>query len=620
MTPDLILSNGRVTTLDPTNPEAQAVAIAHGRIQAAGPEREVMPLAGSETRVVDLGGRRVIPGLNDSHTHLIRGGLYYNMELRWEGVPSLADALRMLKEQADRTPAPQWVRVVGGWSEFQFAERRMPTLEEINAAAPDTPVFILHLYGRALLNRAAITVLGFDRDTPNPPGGEIERDAAGNPTGLLIARPSALILYSTLAKGPKLPVDQQLNSTRHFMRELNRLGITSVIDAGGGGQNYPEDYEVIQRLHADGQMTVRVAYNLFAQKAGSELTDYERWIAMTEPGAGDGMLRMNGAGENLTWSAADFENFLEPRPELAPVMERELEPIVEMLAANRWPFRIHATYDESIDRFLGVFERVNGRQPFQTRFIIDHAETISPRNIERIAALGGGIAIQHRMAFQGEYFIDRYGAEAAEATPPVARMLETGVPVGAGTDATRVASYNPWVSLYWLVTGKTLGGRRLYPQANRLDRREALRLWTEGSAWFSGESDVKGTLKPGAYADLAVLSADYLSVPEEEIRDITSVLTVLGGEVVHGSGDFRTLAPDLPPASPDWSPVNRFGGHWSKAPEQPALRTDRACHDACATGCGLHGHAHQIAWTTPLPVDDRRAFWGALGCSCFFAG
>lgn len=620
MTPDLILSNGRVTTLDPTNPEAQAVAIADGRIQAAGPEREVMPLAGSETRVVDLGGRRVIPGLNDSHTHLIRGGLYYNMELRWEGVPSLADALRMLKEQADRTPAPQWVRVVGGWSEFQFAERRMPTLEEINAAAPDTPVFILHLYGRALLNRAAITVLGFDRDTPNPPGGEIERDAVGNPTGLLIARPSALILYSTLAKGPKLPMDQQLNSTRHFMRELNRLGITSVIDAGGGGQNYPEDYEVIQRLHADGQMTVRVAYNLFAQKAGSELTDYERWIAMTEPGAGDGMLRMNGAGENLTWSAADFENFLEPRPELAPVMERELEPIVEMLAANRWPFRIHATYDESIDRFLGVFERVNGRQPFQTRFIIDHAETISPRNIERIAALGGGIAIQHRMAFQGEYFIDRYGAEAAEATPPVARMLETGVPVGAGTDATRVASYNPWVSLYWLVTGKTLGGRRLYPQANRLNRREALRLWTEGSAWFSGESDVKGTLKPGAYADLAVLSADYLSVPEEEIRDITSVLTVLGGEVVHGSGDFRTLAPELPQASPDWSPVNRFGGHWSQAPEQSTLRTDRACHDACATGCGLHGHAHQIAWTTPLPVDDRRAFWGALGCSCFFAG
>ena len=278
---DLILTNGRITTLDRANPEVEALAIAGGRILAAGPAAAIMPLAGPATRVVDLKGRRAVPGLNDSHTHLIRGGLYYNMELRWEGVPSLADALRMLKTQADRTPAPQWVRVVGGWSEFQFAERRMPTLDEINAAAPDTPVFILHLYGRALLNKAAVDVLGFGKDTPNPPGGLIERDAHGMPTGLLIARPSALILYSTLARGPKLPVEQQVNSTRHFMRELNRLGVTSVIDAGGGGQNYPDDYRVIQQLDDAGEMTVRVAYNLFAQKAGSELGDYERWIAMT---------------------------------------------------------------------------------------------------------------------------------------------------------------------------------------------------------------------------------------------------------------------------------------------------------------------------------------------------
>ena len=349
----------------------------------------------------------------------------------------------------------------------------------------------------------ALQVLGITKDSRNPPGGEIERDVAGNPTGLLIARPSALILYSTLAQGPKLLPEDQVNSTRHFMRELNRLGVTSVIDAGGGGQNYPEDYEVIQRLHDAGQMTVRIAYNLFAQKPGEELNDYERWIAMTEPGAGDGMLRMNGAGENLTWSAADFENFLEPRPDLAPHMESELEPIVELLATNEWPFRIHATYDETIDRFLTVFERVNGKTPFATRFIIDHAETVSERNIDRIKALGGGIAIQHRMAFQGEFFVERYGARAAEATPPVSKMLQAGVPVGAGTDATRVASYDPWVALYWLTTGKTVGGHRLYPEANTLDRETALRLWTQGSAWFSGEASVKGTLKPGQYADLA---------------------------------------------------------------------------------------------------------------------
>ena len=607
---DLVLYNGRITTLDPAAPEVEAVLISGGRVAQTGSDRDVLAAAPGGARRIDLGGRRVIPGLNDSHTHLIRGGLSYNLELRWEGVPSLADALAMLRAQADRTPAPQWVRVIGGWSEFQFAERRMPTLAEINAAAPHTPVFILHLYGRALLNRAALNALGFDAKTPDPPGGVIERDARGHPTGLLLARPSALILYSTLGRAPRLDRADQLNSTRHYMREMNRLGITSVIDAGGGGQNYPEDYEVIRELHDAGELTVRVAYNLFAQTPGQELPDYERWVAMTEPGAGDDYLRMNGAGENLVWSAADFENFLEPRPELGPALESELEAVVALLAEREWPFRIHATYDESIDRFLSVFERVNGRQPFRTRFIIDHAETISRRNIERIAALGGGIAIQHRMAFQGEYFVERYGAEAARATPPVAAMLESGVPVGGGTDATRVASYDPWVSLYWLVSGRTLGGLELYSEANRLDRRQALELWTRGSAWFSGENDVKGTLAAGRYADLAVLSKDYFEMPVEEIRSLVSVLTVVGGRIVHADDEYADLAPPLPPASPDWSPVRHHDGVFR--PQAGAACRMHGGHDH---GHG-HGHRH-IAWKHPVPASDPHAFWGALGCSCF---
>ena len=612
---DLILYNGKITTLDASAPDVSAIAMSDGRITRTGSDKEVLASAAPDATRIDLNGRRVIPGLNDSHTHLIRGGLSFNMELRWEGVPSLADALAMLKEQADRTPAPQWVRVIGGWSEFQFAERRMPTLEEINAAAPDTPVFILHLYGRALLNKAALNALGFDSKTPNPPGGVIERDSAGNPTGLLLAKPSALILYSTLGKAPMLPLEDQLNSTRHYMREMNRLGITSVIDAGGGGQNYPEDYDVIQRLHDAEELTVRVAYNLFAQAPGQELTDYERWVTMTEPGAGDDYLRMNGAGENLVWSAADFENFLEPRPDLAPVLEQELEEVVSLLAEREWPFRIHATYDESIDRFLSVFERVNGRQPFKTRFIIDHAETVSDRNIDRIAALGGGIAIQHRMAFQGEYFVDRYGPDAAKATPPVTAMLEHGVPVGAGTDATRVASYDPWVSLYWLVSGRTLGGLELYPDSNKLDRLKALELWTCGSAWFSGEHDVKGALTEGQYADLAVLSKDYFAVPEEEIRSIESVLTVVGGKIVYADDAFSDLAPPLPPASPDWSPVRYNDGVFRPAAGAQVACVSHAEHNDHA--CGIHGGQRHIAWTKPVPASDPHAFWGALGCSCF---
>src|SRR5437016_7894221 len=314
---ETLLFNGRIATLDPANPTATAVAIENGQFSAVGDDREIMTRRDSGTVLIDLQGRRVIPGLNDSHIHVIRGGLNYNLELRWEGVPSLADALSMLREQAQRTPTPQWVRVVGGWTEFQFAERRMPTLDEINAVSPDTPVFVLHLYDRALLNGAALRACGYTKDTANPPGADIQRDRSGNPTGVLIARPNANLLYATLGKGPKLPVEQQMNSTRQFMRELNRLGLTSLIDAGGGSQNYPDDYKVIEELHRRGEMTLRIAYNLFTQRPKLEIEDFKKWTEMTKPGAGDDWLRMNGAGEMLTFSAADFEDFLEPRPELA---------------------------------------------------------------------------------------------------------------------------------------------------------------------------------------------------------------------------------------------------------------------------------------------------------------
>ena len=613
---DLILRNARITTLDATQPSASAIAFADGRVLAVGDEAHVMAHARDATVVIDAGGRRLVPGLNDSHTHLIRGGLNYNLELRWDGVRSLADAMAMLKAQVAVTPAPQWVRVVGGFSESQFAEKRLPTLDELNAAAPDTPVFILHLYDRALLNRAALRAVGYTKDTPDPPGGEIQRDKAGHPTGLLLARPNALILYATLAMGPRLPAEYQLNSTRHFMRELNRLGITSVIDAGGGFQNYPEDYRIIEQLHAEGQLTVRIAYNLFTQKKGEELADFQRWSAMVEPGQGDDLLRHNGAGEMLVFSAADFEDFREPRPDLPATLEGELANVVRFLAEQRWPFRIHATYDESITRVLDVYEQVNREVPFDgLHWIVDHAETISPRNIERVRALGGGIAIQHRMAYQGEFFAQRYGKDALRHTPPVRRMLQAGVPVGAGTDATRVASYNPWVALYWLVSGRTLGGLQMYGDDNRLEREEALQLWTHGSAWFSTEQARKGRLAPGQFADCALLSADYFTVAEDDIPDITSVLTVVGGRIVHGAGPFAPHAPALPAPMPDWSPVKRFGGYQGGTLAQASAALARAHGPACRVHAHEHGHAH--AAHHAVPTRDLQAFWGALGCACF---
>ena len=333
--PDLILHRGLFTTLDRSNPAANAVAIKNGVFTAVGRDEDVMALAGRSTRIVDLKGRRVVPGLIDNHLHIIRGGLNFNMELRWDGVRSLADAMAMLKRQVAITPPPQWVRVVGGFTAHQFVEKRLPSIEELNAAAPDTPVFLLHLYDRAFLNGAALRAVGYTKDTPEPPAGEIVRDANGNPTGLLLAKPNAAILYATLARGPKLPLEYQINSTRHFMRELNRLGLTGAIDAGGGFQNYPEDYEVIRQLSDAGQLTVRLAYNLFTQKPKGEKADFLNWTKTSTYKQGDDYFRHNGAGEMLVFSAADFEDFRQPRPDMPPKWRASSRTVVRILAAEQ---------------------------------------------------------------------------------------------------------------------------------------------------------------------------------------------------------------------------------------------------------------------------------------------
>lgn len=633
---DMVLFNGKIHTVDAKLPAATAVAIHEGKIVAVGDDAPILKYAGDGTTIIDLKKKRVIPGINDSHTHLIRGGLNYNLELRWDGVPSLADALRMLKEQVDRTPSPQWVRVVGGWSEFQFAERRMPTLAEINALSPDTPVFILHLYDRAFMNRAALKAVGYTKDTPPPPGGYIEKDANGEPTGLILATPNAMILYATLAKGPKLSYEHQLNSTRHYMREMNRFGITSVIDAGGGFQNFPDDYKVIQQLHDEDKLTVRIAYNLFTQHPKQEKEDFENWTKSVKLYQGDDMYRHNGAGEMLVFSAADFEDFLQPRPDLPENMEAELERVVRLLVENRWPFRLHATYNESITRFLNVFEKVNREVPFNgLPWIFDHAETIDEKNMERVKALGGGIAVQDRMAFQGEYFADRYGRDAALQTPPVKKMLDMDIPVGGGTDATRVSSYNPWLGLYWLTSGKTVGGLRIYDDAGRLTRETALELYTRGSAWFSNEQQKKGSIKAGQLADMVVLDRDYFTAEEEEIKAIEADMTILGGKVVYAKGAFSAYNPPPIPVLPDWSPTALYNGYFpgsnhltpahskqAKAEKQKSdnailqLQIATAVH-ACIGSCTLHGHNHNSARMSNVPVTDFTAFWGALGCSCF---
>lgn len=563
---DLIIYNGKIATMQKQNEFVQAIAIKDGIILDTGTEKNILSAyKTSATKLIDAKGKTIIPGLNDSHMHVIREGLNYNSELRWDGVKTLKRAMEMLREQAARTPDGVWIKVIGGWNEFQFEEKRQPTIDEINAAVPDKPVFITYLYGKAFLNKKGIEVLGYTKDTKYE-GSLLEQDANGNLTGLMYAKETPKAIYTTLGLTTKLNPEERLNSSIQFNHELNRFGLTSVIDAAGGSQNFPADYVTSLELAKQNKLSLRISYYLFAQQKGKELQDYEKWVATTQINKNDNLIIANGyveegAGENIVASAADFENFLEPRIVLSDEMEKDLEPIIRLLAKNKWPFRLHATYGESIDRMLNVFEKVNKEIPFNgLRWFFDHAETITPSELERVKKLGGGIAVQFRMYYQGELYNKLYGAPKTQL-PPIKKMLELGIPVGMGTDATRISTFNPWMSLHWLLTGKTIGDMQFWPKDQVLDKFTALQLYTSGSAWFSGEEKDKGKLIKGMYADLAILSDDYFSLKADDVRKIESVLTIVNGKIVYASAEYKALSPEIPAVIPDWSPVKYFGGY-----------------------------------------------------------
>ena len=573
-TADLIVTNAKVAVMDTNKTIAEAIAVKDGKVLAIGSNLEILKLKNESTKTINGNGRTLIPGLNDSHLHLTRGGRFYNAELRWDGVKSLKRALQMLKEQAARTPKGQWVRVIGGWSPFQFEEKRFPTPQEINDATGDVPTYVLYLYSRAWLNQAGLDVLGIDKKTKAPVGSSFEKDPAGNLTGVLLAEPNPSILYARIGALPPLTQEQMLNSTKQFYRELNSLGITSGIDAGGGGHKFPKDYTGTKLLADAGEMPIRLSYYLFPQNKGAEYAEFQEWIDTNKIGHNgeihlDHGYELEGGGEFLAWSAGDFENFLAPQPFLEdrPTWREDLKKIIGLHVDNGWPFRIHATYGETIASMLDVIEEVNketnGKLASEL-WLFDHAETVNEKELKRIKALNGGIAIQARMAYAGEFFVERYGAKKAKQAPPVKKIMEMGIPLGAGTDGTRVASYNPWPALYWLISGKTVGGLQLSEESNLLSREDALYLYTKGSAWVSKEENVKGTLEKGMYADFTILSEDYFTIPEKKINNLKAVLTVVDGKIVFGDKEYQAMSPQLPEVIPNWSPVKYYGGYQNK--------------------------------------------------------
>jgi len=529
---DTVLLNGKIVTLDPASPAAEALAVRDGKIVAVGSSADIRALAGPDTRTIDLEGRTVVPGLIDSHMHAIRAALFYATEVNWIGTNSIPEAMARIKAAAQRAKPGQWIIVAGGWTEQQFREKRRPTQAELIAAAPDNPVYVQLFYSAALLTPAAYKALNIASDADVPPSGKIERAADGTPTGWILGdNPTISGLFDKL---PLPTFDESVEGTRQFFRELNRLGITGVSDPGGFNLTAPS-YQPLFKLWQDRALTVRVVYSLFAQRRGNELEDYQTVTQMLPMGFGDDWLRFNGIGENVAWGMYNNDTPTEAQKDA-------LVAVLRWAVSRGLTATFHWHNDRAVHHLLDVLERVNAETPVTNlRWSIAHLNDATPDNLRRMKALGVGWLMQNAMFFNGEAFLKARGNEAMRLTPPIMTALKMGLTIGGGTDAHRVMSYNPFVSLQWMVDGKTVGGMPTRDEEQLPSREEALRLYTLGSTWFTHDDSKRGSLETGKLADLAVLTKDYLTAPTDEIGGIESLLTMVGGRIVYAAGPYAQL-------------------------------------------------------------------------------
>ncbi len=569
---DLIMFNARIYTGNRAQPEATALAVKNGRIYSVGPDADILRLKGAGTKVIDAHSRRLIPGIIDAHIHVLND-LAYNYNIRWDGVPTLRQALAMLHEQAARTPEGQWVKVIGGWSPYQFKENRLPTLSELQKAVPNRPMIVQYAYNRAYLNKQAMELLGVGTDRfPKVPDTVIERDGRGNPTGLIYGNTWLFVALEMAVPQPTF--DEEVSSLINSISGLNRFGVTSIVD-NGSRWAYPKAQARVAVLARENRLNVRMPFvDLQLGNGGPvNMVDLElEAITKTAPiGPGQNLYptlehghEYRGAGEVLSAEMHDHENFDRPAIIIDPEkMRRFVEEDVKRLVERRIPFRMHASYNENISPFLDALEKVNEKTPLDgLRWSLEHAETISPENIARVQKLGGGIALDDKMALHADGFIKTYGVAKALQTPRLRMLVDSGMPLAMTTDGFRASSYNPWVGISWMVSGKSVSGSEALAKDNRVTRAEALKLFTAGGAWFMNAESEAGAIAPGYLADFALLDRDYFTIPEDQIKSVSSVLTVMNGKVVFGDKDFSGLSPQLPAILPAWSPVKYYSVYY----------------------------------------------------------
>ena len=528
-TADTVLFNGKILTVDRDFSTRQALAIAHGEVLATGTTAAMKKLADGRTRLIDLGGRTVIPGLTDGHIHGIRAAQTFATEVNWIGVPSLKDALEKIRHAAAAQKPGSWIVVAGGWTEEQFTEKRRPTAAEVAAAAPDNPVYIQHLYDWLLLTPKAMEALNIHDDADVTPGGKLERDSDNKPTGAMTANGNALgKIFDHL---PKPTLAQQVDGSKKFFTEMNSFGITGIVD-GGGVSVYPANYQAVFKLWHDKQLTVRVAYHLCAPKPGSELADLQNLTQLLPQGFGDSVLHFNGPGEILVW--ADWTD-----GDITPDGKAKLSELLHWAAAKGYTIQIHWNPDRTVHDLLDIVEDIEKDYPVRDlRWTVLHLYNASEASLQRMKALGLIWGVQDGLYFGGERLQQEVGAEAAKAMPRISTAMKLGLTVAGGTDAHRVSSYNPFVALQWYLDGTTIGGTVARDAAEAPSRRQALEMYTRNSAFMANDDIRRGTLEPGKLADLAVLDADYMTAPVKAIGNIRSVLTMVGGDVVYAAAPF----------------------------------------------------------------------------------
>lgn len=526
---DLVLRNGLLLTQDSNTPRASALAIRGERILAVGSDRAMQRHIGPSTRVIDLQRRTVVPGLIDTHIHAIRGGQTFTFETYWFDAPTLSEALQRLQRDAQRKPDGQWAAVVGAWHPEQFAEGRAPTRAELDAALPDRPVYVQHLYDYALLNRAGIAALDLQGEQPRlPPGIIVERDNDGQATGRLSG---GIGPFNALFAQISASTDHE-KSLRTFFAALNAQGVTGFIDPSA---DPPSSYEPLFKLRDQGGLTLRAGYRIPAGTNGDEAEWFRNVMAFRPNRHDDGDIAFLGLGENLVTAMNDGV-LMGPGFDPPAEARQELIEVARLAAERRIPLEIHAYTDDAADAILDAFEVVARDHDLRPlRWAIAHLNTGSQRTLQRMARLGLAYSVQMGPYFETTAIHAANTAQVAASSAPVRSAMALGIPVAGGTDSTRIGVAGVWQAIQYHVDGQPLAGVRR-SEDNLITRDAALRLFTRNAAWLSFAEDERGSLTAGKLADLAVLDQPYLTMPARRIHSLRSLLTLVGGRIVHDSG------------------------------------------------------------------------------------